>query len=102
MLSDPSPIAAEKLAGAKGISDQSARTACVASVFPGQTLADLPKPGGVGIGALVPVEGRMLRVEAGVGRRLEVEIFHPTVVTAVPHIEDEKGIGRVVLIEPVQ
>ena len=39
MLSDPSPIAAEKLAGAKGISDQSARTACFASVFPGQTLA---------------------------------------------------------------
>ena len=37
-----------------------------------QTLAGMPQRGQVGIGALLPVEGRMLLVQPGVGRGLQV------------------------------
>ena len=38
-----------------------------------QTLAEMPVAAGVGIGALVPVEGRLLRLVAGAGRGVRVE-----------------------------
>lgn len=38
-----------------------------------ETLACMPQRAGVGIGALVPVEGRMLRLEQGTGRAVRVE-----------------------------
>jgi predicted metal-dependent hydrolase len=37
------------------------------------TLADLPQRAGVGIGTLVPVEGRLLRLTPGPGRAVRVE-----------------------------
>ena len=38
-----------------------------------ETLADMPQRAGVGIGTLVPVEGRLLRLVAGAGRGVRVE-----------------------------
>lgn len=37
------------------------------------TLAKMPQRAGVGIGSVIPVEGRMLRLEAGAGRSVRVE-----------------------------
>lgn len=38
-----------------------------------QTLAQMPQRAGVGIGGVIPVEGRMLRLVAGTGRGVRVE-----------------------------
>jgi predicted metal-dependent hydrolase len=38
-----------------------------------RALADLPQTATVGLGALVPVEGRLLRLEAGPGRLVRIE-----------------------------
>lgn len=38
-----------------------------------ETLADMPQRRGVGIGSLVPVEGRLLRLAPGAGRAVRVE-----------------------------
>jgi predicted metal-dependent hydrolase len=38
-----------------------------------ETLADMPQRAGVGLGSVLPVEGRMLRLEQGAGRAVRVE-----------------------------